>query len=317
MNLTLELSLTNEIVSHIYLHILFSDYSHDKTKQAELLKDKGNVSFKNGNYSESIELYSQSLHLCATAACYGNRSAAYHKLQNFQESLKDAEMSLQTDKQYSKGYFRRAEAHMALENYDQAIADYEYVYDREPENEILSKVMECKKRKKAKALKDDGNANLKAGNLVKSIELYTQSISLHPTSNCYGNRSLAHYKLQNYAQSANDATESLQCDKNYSKGYLRRADAYATLTKFNDAIRDYKTYLTLNPNDIAMYRDLSARIAELQNVVDQGKKCMMKKYESTAIIRFSLLYLFNNFVVFFIEMIRCKNRTREAPQLLK
>ena len=97
-----------------------------KEKQAELFKKKGNEEFRKGNISKSLQLYTQSIDLYPTSVCYGNRSFAYYKLTKFEKSLKDATTSVQLDEQYLKGYFRRAEAHMALNNYDQAIKEYEH-----------------------------------------------------------------------------------------------------------------------------------------------------------------------------------------------
>ena len=259
----------------MFINISDSSQNETKEKQAEILKDKGNTFLKNGHFSNAIELYTQSLSLHPTAVCYGNRSFVYLKLQKFKESLQDAESSVQHNEQYSKGYFRRAEAHMALENYDNAIADYEYSNKCQPKDEILLKIEECYHRMEAKALKEEGNENLKGGNLMEAVGLYTQSIDLYPTSNCYGNRSLAHYKLQNYEKSVADATESLRYDKNYSKGYLRRADAYVALLQMDHAIKDYKTYLTMNPNDMMTQMRLAAlveTIGEVKNVTGRGEK---------------------------------------------
>ena len=169
---------------------------------------------------------------------------------------------------------------MALENYELAIADFEKSNCIQPSSNTNTKLNKCK-QKLAEILKEEGNKVFKTGDIKKSIEIYTKSINLHPTSHCYGNRSLANYKLQNYEDSASDATDSLRCDKNYSKGFLRRADAYMALQKYEQAIMDYNYALALNPSDTATLK----KIYKLQKAMNTGKeikliscKCMTLYY---------------------------------------
>ena len=134
-----------------------------KKKQAEFLKKKGNEEFRKGNISKSIELYTQSIDLYPTSICYGNRSFSYYKLEKFELSLEDATTSVELDKCYPKGYFRRAEAQIALRNYDQAIKDYEHANSHQPTAEISDKIDECKKRKRDGIIEKKTNARFNSG----------------------------------------------------------------------------------------------------------------------------------------------------------
>ena len=145
-----------------------------KEKQAELLKKKGNEEFRKGNISKSIELYTQSIDLYPTSICYGNRSFAYYKLEKFEKSLNDATTSVELDKRYPKGYFRRAEAQMALKNYDQAIKDYEHTNSLQPTPEISDKIDKCKIRKQDEIIKKERNARLNSGNLIMSLLIHKE-----------------------------------------------------------------------------------------------------------------------------------------------
>ena len=181
----------------VFLHslILFADLSDSKKNQekAQLLKENGNEYFKNTDYFKSIELYSQSISVYPTAVCYGNRSFAYYKLQKFAESLDDAKKSIQLDKNYAKGYFRRAEAYMALQSYELAMADFEHSSRIQPNPKTTMKLNESK-QKQAEALKEEGNNILKAGNVKKAIDFYTKSTGLLPIINFKSMRT--QYKTQ-------------------------------------------------------------------------------------------------------------------------
>ena len=219
-------------------------------------------------------MYSKSILIHPTTVCYCNRSLAYFKIQNFKKSLEDATKSIQLDKNSFKGYFRRAEAHVELGDYELAIDDFEQSILIRADNNTKRKLVECKRRQ-AEILKEEGNEVLKTGDVKRAIELYTKSIDFYPTSHCYGNRSLAHYKLQNYKDAVADATDSLQCDKNNSKGFLRRADAYMALKENEQALIDYKRALELNPNDSRTQK----RINKLTKLTSTGKGMKLISYK--------------------------------------
>lgn len=72
-------------------------------------------------YSKAIELNG------SDAAYYGNRSFAYLKLELYGYALSDASKAIELDKNYIKGYYRRASANMALGKFKLALKDYEIV----------------------------------------------------------------------------------------------------------------------------------------------------------------------------------------------
>ena len=55
---------------------------------------------------------------------------------------------------------------MALNNYDQAIKDYEHTNSLHPDLEISDKINECKKRKQDEIIKKERNATMNSGNLI-------------------------------------------------------------------------------------------------------------------------------------------------------
>lgn len=65
----------------------------------------------------------------------------------------------------------------------------------------------------------------------------------------YGNRSFAYLKTECFGYALNDATKSIELDKNYVKGYYRRAAANMSLSKFKLALKDYETVMKARPND--------------------------------------------------------------------
>ena len=112
------------------------------------------------------------------------------------------------------------------------------------------------KEEEAQRLKELGNASLRIGEIQTSIELYSQSINLHPTCHSYGNRSLAYFKLKKFEKSIEDAAKSISLNEAYAKGYMRRAYAYQALEKHDLALSDVEKFISLDPNNSEVMQQL-------------------------------------------------------------
>lgn len=75
-----------------------------------------------------------------------------------------------------------------------------------------------------------------------AIKYYTEALELNPSNAIYySNRSLAYLRTECYGYALVDATRALELDKNYIKGYYRRATSNMALGKFKAALKDYET----------------------------------------------------------------------------
>ena len=116
-------------------------------------------------------------------------------------------------------------------------------------------------------LKNKGNAALMAGHFVEAIQLYTEAISLSSNANAIllSNRSQALIKIENYGLAIADATEAIDADPTYPKGYYRRGTANFALNKTKDARKDFRMVCKLVPND----KDARSRLAECEKMVKE------------------------------------------------
>lgn len=60
-----------------------------------------------------------------------------------------------------------------------------------------------------------------------------------------------------------DASKSIELDRNYVKGYYRRAAAFMSLGKFKQALKDYETVTKARPSD----KDAKAKYTECNKIV--------------------------------------------------
>ncbi|XP_043098799.1 mitochondrial import receptor subunit TOM34 [Puntigrus tetrazona] len=106
--------------------------------------------------------------------------------------------------------------------------------------------------KKAKALKEEGNAFVKKGEHKKALEKYTQSLAQDPTEvTTYTNRALCYLSLKIYKEAISDCSEALRLDSANIKAFYRRAQANKELKNKKSAVEDLNSVLKIEPNNTA------------------------------------------------------------------
>lgn len=120
----------------------------------EELKKQANEYFKKGRYDLAMDSYTKAIEAepqsKEAAACYGNRSFAACKLEQFGSALNDANQAITIDPYYIKAYYRRAAAFMALNQHKKALEDFKKVAELQKElanadKFIYAKIKECEK----------------------------------------------------------------------------------------------------------------------------------------------------------------------------
>lgn len=112
------------------------ELSHEeKISESIKLKEEANIFFKKNQYDKAIQYYTSAIDTYpdprdendspCPAAFFSNRSFAYLKNDCPAAALKDAQECIDKDKNFIKGYYRRASANMLLRNLDKAFKDYE------------------------------------------------------------------------------------------------------------------------------------------------------------------------------------------------
>ncbi|XP_043256603.1 serine/threonine-protein phosphatase 5 [Colletes gigas] len=118
------------------------------------------------------------------------------------------------------------------------------------ENAEITGVISPEDATRAEKFKEEANECFKNQNYIKAIELYSTAIEVNPTvAVYYGNRSFAYLKTECFGYALTDASKAIELDKNYIKGYYRRAAAHMSVGKFKLALKDYKTVTKARPND--------------------------------------------------------------------
>uniref|UniRef100_A0A8C7WNM0 DnaJ homolog subfamily C member 7 n=1 Tax=Oryzias sinensis TaxID=183150 RepID=A0A8C7WNM0_9TELE len=137
---------------------------HDKARLAcrdakalKAKKEEGNKAFKDGNFEAAYELYSEALtidpnNIKTNAKLYCNRATVGSKLKKLDQAIEDCTKAIKLDETYIKAYLRRAQCYMDTELYEEAVRDYEKVYQTEKTKEhkhlLKTAQLELKKSKR-------------------------------------------------------------------------------------------------------------------------------------------------------------------------
>jgi stress-induced-phosphoprotein 1 len=93
-----------------------------KNQKALAAKAEGNAFFKNKQYSQAIEKYTEAIELDNTdVTFFSNRSACYAALNEWAKAAEDGKNCIVTNRSFVKGYFRAALALQKMENYEAAM----------------------------------------------------------------------------------------------------------------------------------------------------------------------------------------------------
>lgn len=126
-------------------------------KALKAKKEEGNQAFKDGNYELAYRLYSEALsidpnNIKTNAKLYCNRGTVNAKLKKLDEAIDDCTNAVKLDDTYIKAYLRRAQCYTDTEQYEEAVRDYEKVYQTESTKEhkhlLKNAQLELKKSKR-------------------------------------------------------------------------------------------------------------------------------------------------------------------------
>jgi len=146
--------------------------TYKRAKALKQMKEEGNLAFKTSDWKKAHELYSQALQIdphnkATNAKLYFNRATVDAKLRNYQDSVADCNEAIKLDEKYLKAFLRRGRSYMELEQYDEAVHDFEHVNKLERGNPeyracLSNAKLELKKSKRKdyyKILGVEKNAN--------------------------------------------------------------------------------------------------------------------------------------------------------------
>jgi len=169
----------------------------ERLEKAKTLKKEGNDEFSDGNYKESIKIYTRGLRFCPDSdpvfrsILFANRSAAKMKLDKIQEAIEDCTQAIEHNPTYVRALLRRAKLQEQLEKFEDALADYNKVLELDPSNReacLASQKLPGEINERNEKLKTEMLGKLKElGNMVlRPFGLSTDNFQLQQDPNSGG-----------------------------------------------------------------------------------------------------------------------------------
>ncbi|KAI0118768.1 hypothetical protein GGR51DRAFT_131927 [Nemania sp. FL0031] len=123
-------------------------------------------------------------------------------------------------------------------------------------------------------MKEEGNADYKAGRWQAAFDKYTSALEIDPTnrgtnSKLLQNRALCQVKLKNYDGAITDCERAVALDPSYLKARKTKANALGQAERWEDAVREWKKIQELDPEDRTIMKEI--RKAELELKKSQRK----------------------------------------------
>ncbi|KAL5997705.1 hypothetical protein ACLOJK_008635 [Asimina triloba] len=121
--------------------------SNSSSEQAEELKLRANEAFSGTHGALFIIYCSQAIELNGQNAVYwANRALAHTKLEEYGSAIQDATKAIEINPKYSKGYYRRGAAYLAMGKFKEALKDFQQVKRISPNDpDATKKLRECEK----------------------------------------------------------------------------------------------------------------------------------------------------------------------------
>lgn len=93
----------------------------ERHRRADVIKEKGNVYFKNGEYKDALKCYNEAIHVAKDkVSFYTNRAAVFMKLERFDEVIADCDFAIRVDEKWVKSYYFKARALQHLHKFNKA-----------------------------------------------------------------------------------------------------------------------------------------------------------------------------------------------------
>ncbi|KAH7861299.1 hypothetical protein Vadar_024351 [Vaccinium darrowii] len=123
------------------------EFEKSNISRAEEIKILANEAFKAHKFSQAIVLYTQAIELNSQNPVYwANRAFAHTKLEEYGSAIQDASKAIEIDPKYSKGYYRRGAAYLAMGKFKEALKDFQQVKKICPNDpDAAKKLRECEK----------------------------------------------------------------------------------------------------------------------------------------------------------------------------
>ena len=227
-----------EAASEVYAQAgLDEDASRVRRVAAQAYFEKGGRDYVQGRINSANENYTAGIKLDPDcAAAYNYRGIAYTAIEQYDQALLDFNESLRLDPDEAAVYSNRGATYFFQGKNQQAIADF----DR-----ALGIDQGC-----FRAYVGRGNAHLEMGNLSSALADYNVFLELSPDNvEAHVNRGVVYDKLGMYAEAIADLDKAVDLNPRLGMAYKIRGTVHYKMSNLSSALADLDEAVQLSPGD--------------------------------------------------------------------
>ncbi len=251
---------------NISAETLFDDFvgfsaSHSHNKKYENWDTdsnfvSGRLCQASGNFETAIQYYDKEIKSDSESyESYNNRGVAKHNLGKSQDAISDFNYVLEFNPNDSFAYSNRGIAKDKLGELQDAFNDFNNAVRLSP--------------KSSEAYNNRGAAKNKLNNPQDAINDIDKAIELNPKNHhAHNNRGIVEGKLGNFQDAIRNFNKAIRLNPNSFEPYKNRGLAKSNLGKFQDAINDLDKAIRLNPNSFEAYYNRGIAKYKLEKIQD-------------------------------------------------
>ena len=274
-----------------------SDVIEIQSNLSILAKNIGNNNFRDTKYTIALNYYTIAIELdTENYLLYSNRSACYQSLKLYNEAITDANIVIELNNKFFKGYLHIIKSYIQLNKLEEALetidtaelmlsteTDWNTLKTQFNDLKITIEGLKIKEkqtnqandRNKAEMFKNKGNALYKSGSYSDAIRQYSQAIAIIPSDGLYyGNRAASWIMLKEYQHAINDCSLGLTYEVNYSdlhKLRIRKIQAMINVGKLDESLVLIKEVLQKAEtdsiaNDVATLKPFQEQLTLVESI---------------------------------------------------
>lgn len=221
--------------------LLFTLTSFSFGQTAKDYSDRGAQAYKNKQYAEAIQLFTQAINLSPNShSGWFNRAQSYFFSGNYDLAIADYSQTLRLNPNHLDALFQRGLAYNKKGFNDAAIADYSRRLQLTPND--------------AQVWYNRGIAYADKNNLDAALTDYNQALQLNPNyAKAFLNRVSVYHRKKQYELALTDVNAALKLDPNYAEAWANRGVCYSLMNQLDLAMADLNQSLKLDPNYAKAY----------------------------------------------------------------
>ncbi|WP_298536077.1 tetratricopeptide repeat protein [uncultured Algibacter sp.] len=237
-------------------------------KNLDAYFQRGLAKNDSGDYHGAIVDYSKIIVEQPDADTYYNRGNSRYSIKDLTGAKEDYAKAYILDKNFIDALYSLACVRYDLEEYDQAISDFNKVIKAAPAQSKLYTL----RASSYKALEK----------YTEAAKDYSTAILIEPNANNYYNRGVFLMDINYYENANEDLTRSLRLNQNNSFAYFYRGASYLLLGKFTNAITDFSEALKFDTMDFDAHLGLAIAYSKI-NDIEKAKASFKRANEILSI----------------------------------